>query len=89
MAQFAFSPVRAERIKDELDQNLTKAEHFLEQIERAIPQAGATVSRLEDARRCARGVVSDLYEEIDRRTEVSDAQNLPNRPTTTEKGGRS
>jgi flagellin-like hook-associated protein FlgL len=70
MAFGAYTPDSADKAKTALDRDLKSVEHFLGRIGAAVPQAGATTSRLEDAAEFAREVVSDLHDVIDGRTEV-------------------
>jgi uncharacterized protein YoxC len=70
MTRFGYSQALAEATKDKLDQDLRGLEFRLDQIAKAVPQAGATVSRLDEVKETARSVVADLHEEIDKRTEV-------------------
>lgn len=71
MTRFGYSEERAEQIKDRLDRDLKALEFRLDQIRSTVPQAGATVARLDEAREIAREVVSDLHDVIRERTEVA------------------
>lgn len=71
MTRFGYSEERAEQIKDRLDCDLKALEFRLDRIRSTVPQAGATVARLDEAREIARQVVSDLHDVIRERTEVA------------------
>jgi hypothetical protein len=70
MSPFGYTTSTSDAAKDHLDHHLKLVEHHLEQISKTVPQAGATVSRLDEAKEIARDVVGELHDEIDRRTEV-------------------
>jgi hypothetical protein len=71
MSRFGYSDQRAEQVKDQLDRELKGVEYRLDRIRSTVPQAGATVARLDEARDIARDVVSDLHDVISDRTEVA------------------
>jgi hypothetical protein len=67
----AYTSDSADKAKTALDRELAQVEYHLGRIGAAVPQAGATTSRLEDAAEFARDVVADLHDVIDGRTEVA------------------
>jgi hypothetical protein len=70
MTSFGYTEADAEKVRNNLDLEMKSLEYRLDRIRLAVPQAGATTSRLDEARDIARGVVDDLHEEIAKRTEV-------------------
>lgn len=70
MPPFGYTEERAEKVRNNLDLEMKSLEFRLDRIRLTVPQAGATTSRLNEARDIARGVVDDLHEEITKRTEV-------------------
>lgn len=69
----AYTTKTADAAKDHLDHHLKLVEHHLDQVSKAVPQAGATTSRLDEVKEIARDVVGDLHDVIDGRTDSAPA----------------
>lgn len=67
---FGYREVDADKAKDRLDRDLKSLEHHADRIARAVPQAGAVTSKLDQIKEDAREVVSGLHDVITERTEV-------------------
>jgi hypothetical protein len=68
---FGYSEKTADAAKTRIDRDQQSVDHYLDRLARTVPQAGGITSRLDEAKEIVQGVVGDLHEEIDRRTEVS------------------
>lgn len=71
MAPFGYTPQRAEEAKDTLDLRLGQAENRIRWIAGVVPGAGEKTAALDDALELIRGVVSDLQQLVDDRTDVA------------------
>jgi hypothetical protein len=68
---FGYSEKSAEAWKNRIDRDLESVEFYLDRISKAVPEIGAITTRLDEAKEIAQGVVSDLHDVIDERTEVA------------------
>jgi hypothetical protein len=71
MAQFGYTPDRAEATKDQLDMDLCGIENRVRHIVGVVSHHGTLTVRAEVALDEIRGVVSDLQDLVDQRTDTA------------------
>jgi hypothetical protein len=65
---FGYTPERAEQVKNQLDRHGDAVEHRFRRIKETVPDAATPVSRLDELLTETRGVIEDLHDLVDQRT---------------------